>query len=185
MEPVWGQRVGKHEEVNVEGNSRRDFLKKAGVAAWTVPAVQVVNMTGALAGDVNTSVTTTSRPPTTPPPPPCEETGFRLKADLEGDGWVWTKGEGAQDCLTGGDWTDLVPTGLPVSIEGNAEYAVVKHDLPDCKIVMAYHKAGSANQGEQCFIGEIGGGGAYAEFTAQQHGISHVELIVECCVEAN
>lgn len=189
MEPVWGHQLGKHEEVNVEGNSRRDFLKKAGVAAWTVPAVQVVNMTGALAGDVNTSVTTSTRPPTTPPPPPCTEVYFRLKAEPKGSGWVWVKGEGRNDCLTGGDWDPLVPDGLPIYIEGDEEKVVVTHRIEGCYIYKAYHKAGSPNQGTACFAAEIDDDketlGGMATFTAQPKGISHVELIVCCCVADN
>lgn len=185
MKPVWGHRVGKHEEVNVEGNSRRDFLKKAGVAAWTVPAVQVVNMTGALAGEVNVSVVTTTTPPTTRPPD-CREVYFRLKAEPSGRGWVWTKGEGRNDCITGGDWEALVPDGLPISIEGDEEKVVVKHEIPDCYIVRAAHKAGSPRQGTACFAAEINDKkdepGGYAIFTAQDKGISHVELIVCCCI---
>lgn len=186
MEPVWGHRVGKHEEVNVEGNSRRDFLKKAGVAAWTVPAVQVVNMTGALAGEVNVSVVTTTTPPTTRPP--CEEVYFRLKAEPKGEGWVWVKGEGRNDCLKDGPWEALIPDGLPVRISGDEEQVVVEHRLPNCYIYKAYHKAGSPNQGEACFAAKIEDdkqGYGKAIFTAQPKGISHVELIVCCCIEDN
>ena len=128
----------KNEEVTVEGNSRRDFLKKAGVAAWTVPAVQVVNMTGALAGDVNTSVTTTTPPPTTRPPE-CKDVYYRLKAEPSGDGWVWKTGKGNQDCLTDPKWIDLDPSNLPVKIEGTVEKVTVSHKLEDCAIVKAYH----------------------------------------------
>lgn len=183
MEPVWGQRVGKHEEVNVEGNSRRDFLKKAGVAAWTVPAVQVVNMSGALAGVTNTSVTTTS-PPTTAPKPPCTEfVYYRLKADWNGGGYTWTKGEGNQDCLTGGDWEDLIPNGLPIFVDGDDEMVEVSHELPGCEIYMAMHKAGSARQGQHCFPATIAADGSSAVFMKGDKDISHIELIVKCCAD--
>ena len=164
---------------------RRDFLKKAGVVAWTIPAMQVVNMGGALAGvdGVNTSVTTTTVPPTTLPPR-CEDFYYRLKADLTDGGWVWIKGQGENDCIKG-DYLDLVPDGIPLGISGDAESATVKHELENCEIVKAYHKAGSPNQGEACFEGQIGDGGSYATFTAQQHGISHVELIIKCCVRSD
>lgn len=153
---------------------RREFLKQAGKVAWTVPAVQVVNMSGALAGVVNTSVTTTTAPPVTTPGG-CVDVLYRLKAEWEDDGWVWVKGEGANDCLTGGDWTDLIPTDLPVTITGDDESAVVRHDLQDCTITMAAHKAART-----CVAAETDG--ASATFTATDHGISHVELIVSCCV---
>ena len=165
----------------MEGTDRRDFLKKAGVVAWTVPAIQVVNMTGALAGDIATSVTTTTVPPITRPPE-CRDVYYRLKAEPGDGGWVWVKGEGAQDCLTGGDWEDLIPTGLDIGMSGSSESVTVKHGLDNCEIIKAYHKAGSANQGDSCFEGLIGDGGSYVTFTAEEHGISHVELIVKCCV---
>lgn len=168
----------------MEGNGRRDFLKKAGVAAWTIPAVQVVNMTGALAGDTNTSVTTTTVPPTTRPPRPCQEyVMYRLKAEPKGDGWTWVKGEGRNDCLTGGDWSDLVPDSIPVFIKGDIEQVTVSHELKDCKIKYAAHKAGSPNQGVACFEAKIAGDGSYAVFTKGDKDISHIELVVACCVD--
>jgi hypothetical protein len=161
----------EHDDTRDRG--RREFLKQAGKAAWTVPAIQVVNMTGALAGTTNTSVTTTTMPPTTRPPE-CVDVLYRLKAEWTGDGWAWVKGEGANDCLTGGTWTDLVPTDLPVMIEGDDELAVVTHDLPDCEITMAAHKAGTS-----CVPAQVDGTSAI--FTAGANAISHIELVVECC----
>ena len=35
----------------VSGESRREFLKKAGKVAWVVPTIQVVNMAAAAAGE--------------------------------------------------------------------------------------------------------------------------------------
>ncbi len=152
---------------------RRQFLTQTGKVAWMVPALQVVNMTGALAGEFNTSVTTTT-PPTTRPGD-CVDVLYRLKAEWTGDGWVWVKGEGSNDCLVGGDWTDLVPTDLPVTITGDSELVVVTHELPDCEITAASHKAGTA-----CVAADVDG--ASATFTAGARAISHVELVVTCCV---
>ena len=53
-----------------EGNSRREFLKKAGTVAWVVPTVQVINMAAASAG-VDGSVVTTTVPPSTTEAPRC------------------------------------------------------------------------------------------------------------------
>lgn len=153
---------------------RREFLRQTGKVVWTVPALQVVNMTGALAGEFNTSVTTTTMPPTTRPVD-CVDVLYRLKAEWTGAGWLWVKGEGANDCLVGGEWTDLIPTDLPVTITGDDESVVVTHQLPDCAITMASHKAGTA-----CVAAEVDG--VSATFTAGARAISHVELVVTCCV---
>ena len=155
---------------------RRDFIKRAGVVAWTVPAIQVANMTGALAGTTNTSVTTSTTPPVTRPGD-CVDVEYRLKADWQDGGWVWVEGEGANDCLVGGDWTDMIPTESAVTITGDPEMATVTHDLDHCEITQALHK-----EANDCVEGEIGEDGAYATFTAVNHGISHVELIITCCV---
>jgi hypothetical protein len=49
------------------GTSRRDLIKKGVVAGlWAAPAMQVINMSGSLAGQVTSSVVTTA--PTTRPP---------------------------------------------------------------------------------------------------------------------
>lgn len=162
---------------------RRGFIKKAGTVAWTVPAIQVINMTGALAGDVNTSVTTTTLPPTTVPGD-CVEVHYRLKAEWQGDGWVWVTGNGnGNDCLIG-DWQDILPP-QGVYITGDPEKATVTHELPDCEIVKAYHKAGSdksPNQDVECFMGDIADGGGSVTFTKDGPGISHIEFVVKCCV---
>ena len=58
--------ITMHEESQgTAGESRRDFLKKAGAAAWVVPTLQVVNMASAAAGDTGGSIVTTTRPPST------------------------------------------------------------------------------------------------------------------------
>lgn len=155
---------------------RREFLKRAGVVAWTVPAIHVANMTGALAGEVNSSVTTTL-PPSSTRPPECVDVFYRLKAEWKDGGWVWVTGEGANDCLTGGDWSGITPNGIQVEIEGDDESATVKIKTEDCVIVQASHK-----EALSCVAAEIGGEGSYADFTKDVHGISHVELIIKCCV---
>ena len=170
-----------------EGTDRRQFLRKAGVVAWTIPAMQVVNMTGALAGEVNTSVTTTSTPPTTRPPEPCEDTTtLRLKAKPTDGGWVWEDAgnPGKNDCIQDGFDSGINPTtaSLPVYVSGDLESVKVSHELDDCWIVKGYHKAGSPNQGQACWPAEVAADGSYAVFTAGDKEISHIELLVECCV---
>ena len=167
--------MGKDEEMNVEGNSRRDFLKKAGVAAWTVPAVQVVNMTGALAGSVNASVTTTTGPPTTPPPPPCrDEVCYRIKWEVDEQGW--DVGTGRNDCIENGD-CENADGGLFATASGDEEKVTVTiKDGVDCRIVEVGQKAG-----QNCEGGWIAADGKSAEFTQIDKGISHVELILVCC----
>jgi len=155
---------------------RRRFIKRAGTVAWTIPAMQVVNMTGALAGASNTSVTGAT---TVPPAPPggCEEVYYRLKAAWASDGWVWLKGSDEGDCFTEGEWADLIPNDLPVTISGDAERAVVEHELADCEIYAAAH-----SEGGKCVEAEIGDAGAYAKFESSEDGIAQIELLVKCCV---
>jgi len=169
------------------GESRRDFLKKAGAVAWVVPTIQIVNMAAAGA-QTNGSIVSTTPPPSTSKPPECTKyVQYRLKADWTGQGYSWTTGEGAQDCLVGGDWTGLDGDDLggAISLEGNDKEVVFKHSLDDCKVIKAAHKAGSAQQGEHCYPATVAGDGSYAKFAAADKDISHIELIVECCVEKN
>lgn len=159
----------------MEGNSRRDFLKKAGVAAWTVPAVQVVNMTGALAGTANTSVTTTTRPPTTLPP--CiEEVCYRIKWEVDEQGW--DVGTGRNDCLPNGE-CENADGGLFAHASGDEESVTITiKDGLDCKITAVGQKAG-----QNCEGGSIASDGKSATFTKLDKGISHVELLIECCAD--
>lgn len=157
---------------------RRGFIKRAGVVAWTVPAIQAANMTGALAGTTNTSVTTSTAPPTTRPGD-CVDVEYRIKAEWQGGTWVWVKGEGANDCLVAGDWSEMIPTEPAVWITGDPEKATVIHELEDCRITQAMHK-----EAKTCVAAEVAPDGSHATFTAVDNGISHVELIVTCCVTA-
>lgn len=169
----------------MEGTSRREFLRKAGMAAgaaaWTVPTMQVINMAAAGAQENGTSVVATTQAP------PCQTLVLvRLKAAWTVDGYMWTTGVRANDCLTEGfdEERDPVTANLPIFIEGDATQAKVTHDLfPACRIVMASHKAGEGDQSDGCVPATIGGEGLYAQFDAVDSEISHVELIVECCAD--
>ncbi len=163
------------------GESRREFLKKAGKVAWIVPTIQVVNMAGAAAGDLNGSaVTTTSTSSTTTEPPECREfVYYRLKADWNGQSYDWQSGIGANDCITEGSAIDGDDLGGSLSISGDERSATVRHTLENCEIVRAAHKAGQA-----CVEGHVAADGSYAMFEAGDgQDISHVELLVKCCAD--
>jgi hypothetical protein len=168
------------------GESRRDFLKKAGAVAWVVPTLQVVNMASAAAGDVGGSVVSTTRPPstttttTTTEPPECTEyVYYRLKADWDGSKYVWKDGIGANDCIKEGTSLDGDALGAAISVSGTDREATITHTLDDCEIMKAAHKAGQA-----CIAGTVAADGSYAMFSAGADGqaISHVEILVKCCV---
>ena len=172
-----------HEETQgASGESRREFLKKAGAVAWVVPTMQVVNMASAAAGEATGSMVTTTPPPststtTTTEAPECEEyVYYRLKANWTGNGWSWDKGIGANDCIKDGTPLDGDDLGANISITGDERKATVSHSLPDCEIVKAAHKAG-----QNCLSGMVAADGSYAMFTADPQDISHVELLVKCC----
>ena len=68
-------------------DTRRQFLKRAGVVAWTVPTLQVVNMAAAAAGQTagsvvvtapSTTATTTSTTTTTTTTPPCQPVTIKI-----------------------------------------------------------------------------------------------------------
>lgn len=174
-----------HEESQgTAGESRRDFLKKAGAVAWVVPTLQVVNMASAAAGDTAGSMVTTTPPPSTSKPPECVEyVYYRLKADWTGNSYQWEDGIGRNDCIKDGKPLDGDDLGAAISISGDEREAVVKHSLPDCEIKMAKYKAG-----QDCKDGMVAADGSYAKFSAGPEGrdnkdISHVELLVKCCVK--
>ena len=178
----------QEEHTGQAGQSRRDFLKKAGAAAWVVPTIQVVNMASAAAGTTGGSIVTTTPPPststttttTTTEPPDCQELVFyRFKADWNGQSYVWDGGVGANDCIKDGLARLGSDFGAGISLSGNAREATVTHSLPDCSIVMAQHKAGQA-----CVGGSIAVDGSGATFSAGDgQDISHIEFKVKCCVE--
>lgn len=154
------------------GESRRDFLKKAGAVAWVVPTMQIVNMAAASA-QTNGSVVDTTKPrgsTTTTTKPPCVDTLCRIKADLNGR-WTWDTGQGRNDCLTG-DWGGCDVNDIGASVSGDEKQATVTVSK-DCRIVSAKHKAG-----QTCVDAAINGN--TATFTAIGKDISHVELVVEC-----
>ena len=172
----------REEHVSGVDQSRRDFLKKAGAAAWVVPAIQVVNMASAAAGETAGSMVTTTPPPsTTTEPPDCQElVYYRFKANWNGQAYVWDGGVGANDCIKDGNARNGGDFGAGISLSGDARQAPVTHSLPDCSIVMAQHKAGSS-----CVGGSIAVDGSAATFSAGVDGqdISHIEFKVKCCVE--
>lgn len=155
------------------GESRRDFLKKAGAVAWVVPTMQVVNMASAGAsGHVNASPVTTT---TTRPPVCVEWKTCRIKADLDG-GWHWDSGVGRNDCITSGDWEKCDNSQVGAVVSGD-EYSATVTVPRGCEIVQAMWKAG-----QECHRAEITDGGTRATFGGGK-GISHVELVVRCCVK--
>lgn len=72
------------------GDTRRQFLKRAGAVAWTVPTLQVVNMAAAAAGQTAGSVvvtapsttatttTTSTTTTTTTTTPPCQPVTIKI-----------------------------------------------------------------------------------------------------------
>lgn len=177
-----------HEESQgTAGESRRDFLKKAGAVAWVVPTLQVVNMASAAAGTVEASMVTTTPPPststtttTTTKPPECTDyVYYRLKADWDGQSYVWKDGIGANDCIKDGTSLNGADLGAAISVSGTTREAMITHTLADCEIMKAAHKAGQA-----CVAGTVAADGSYAKFSAgaDGQGISHVEILVKCCV---
>jgi hypothetical protein len=166
------------------GESRREFLKKAGAVAWVVPTMQVVNMAAAGAQTSGSIVTTTPGPSTTTTTtteaPGC--TRFRvcrIKADWTGNGWKWDEGVGANDCIQDGDFEKCLGSEIGAEISGDERRAVVTVSK-DCEITRAAHKAGQA-----CIGASVTNGGRTATFTASPQDISHVELIVKCCIDEN
>ena len=181
----------ERDEARVVGTDRRDFIKKAGVAAWTIPAVQVVNMTGALAGGTNTSVTTTTTPTTKPP---CETVKLRLKAvlgDGDGDGFHWVTSYNEGDCVKD-DIKTIDPSNLPIKVGQREGYVVVTHEIRECRILYGAAKGHTLpddqevdiNGNSVCLKGEVGGGGAYVKWRGEagERGIYQVEVVVECCL---
>jgi hypothetical protein len=168
------------------GESRRDFLKKAGAVAWVVPTMQIVNMAGASA-QTNGSVVDTTRPPTTTTTtttttkPPCVPRVCTIKAEWTGAGWSWSDGSlGDKPCVSVSD-NNCHGGNMGAVISGDSESAKVT--VPDhCTILEAAHKAGSEQSGEQCYkASAISDSRHSAWFTAVDHGISNIQLLVECC----
>jgi len=158
------------------GESRREFLKKAGAVAWVVPTMQIVNMASASA-QTNGSVVTTTSPPSTTQPPRCVEyKTCRVKADWEG-GWHWDSGVGHNDCIQDGDWDRCDAKDMDITISGDDRGATVTVG-EGCTILRAAHKAG-----RDCHPAAISDDGTMARFTASPKDISHVELVVKCCVK--
>ena len=194
-------------ELDDEGQSRRQFIRKAGVVAgataWAVPTMQVLNMASAAAG-VEGSVV-----PTEPPHGGCTG-GFKyIKMEAiyvcndrpvanDGDDngcdegyWRWVILD-RRGCIT--EYDHLVNPAerqLPVYIsEGSDQYHVeIAHRLRHCKIVKA-----KAPVGDRCLQGHIGGQGQYAVFgEAQPDGdengngrpprLYRVEILLKCCVD--
>ena len=167
------------------GESRREFLKKAGAVAWVVPTMQIVNMASASAIQTDGSVVDTTRPhqstttttTTTTEPPPCEPRVCTIKAEWNGNGWSWSDGAlgNTFECVKPSDNTcDGGKMGAVIS--GDARNAKVT--VPDeCKILDAAHKA-STECHEASAISESR---HTAWFTAGDHAISNIQLLVECC----
>ena len=157
------------------GESRREFLKKAGAVAWVVPTMQIVNMASASA-QTNGSVVTTTSPPSTTRPPRCVEyKTCRVKADWDG-GWHWDSGVGRNDCIQDGDWEKCDAKDMDISISGDERGATVTVGK-GCVIMRAAHKAG-----QDCHPAAISNDGTMARFGSAKD-ISHVELVVKCCVK--
>ena len=112
-----------------QAQSRRQFLKRAGIAAvWTVPTVQVINMAGASAGGgpVGTSVS-----PPTQPAIPCDEIVLLKAVALyspvgdDAPAWHWLEELESLDtveCIEDGEFFN---PGDAIEIDGVARLIVV------------------------------------------------------------
>jgi len=168
------------------GESRREFLKKAGAVAWVVPTMQIVNMAAASA-QTNGSVVDTTRPPgsttttTTTKPPPCAPRVCTIKAEWKDGGWHWSDGSLGNKfvCVKPSDNT-CNGAKMGAVISGDARNAKVT--VPDeCKILEAAHKAAT-----ECHkASAISDSMHSAWFTAGKHDISNIQLLVECCHDVN
>ena len=84
-----------------QGESRREFLKKAGKVAWVVPTLQVVNMSAALAGGdgTNGSVVVTSPPTTGGPECDCDLRETDRRPGAPGTAVIYFKLYVSEDCV--------------------------------------------------------------------------------------
>lgn len=107
-----------------------------------------------------------------PPKDECIETLYRIKS-ASASSWESDPGVGAKDCIS----TDAEKAdgSLFATISGDKRQQVVTVD-PDCVILEAAFKAG-----QNCHSGTVSGN--TATFDAVDKDISHVELIISCCVE--
>lgn len=175
--------MSEHGPANV-GGSRREFLKKAGAVAWVVPTLQIVNVASAGAQTTGSMVSTTPPPSTTTtttttePPGECQRFRIcRIKANWTGDGWTWDTGVGTNDCIQDGDFELCRGPEIGATISGDNQQTTVSV-VAGCEIVRAAHKAGQA-----CLPGAVTNDLRAATFTANPQGISHVELVVKCCID--
>lgn len=169
------------------GESRREFLKKAGAVAWVVPTMQIVNMAAAGAQTNGSVVDPTPPPSSTKPPEECEDyTICTIKADWNGNSYIWSDGGlGAKACV---DTADVKCNGnsLGVIISGDERSATVT--VPeDCEILQAAHKSGSGDEDEYCTAGT--GSGRTRTFSSEydpsKKDISNIQLLVKCCHDNN
>jgi len=187
--------ITMHEESqgNV-GESRRDFLKKAGAVAWVVPTLQVVNMASAAAGVVEGSMVTTTPPPststtttTTTKPPECTEYIYcTVKADWNGNGFAWSDGSlGAKACVE--EQNNKCNGGAKGFEYSGDERSVTVYAPKGCYIMSAAHKAGSGDQDDYCTGAVIASDKMSATFSAERDDrmkdISNIQMVVKCCVD--
>jgi len=124
-----------------------------------------------------TSATSTTTTTTTTEPPECQEYRVcRIKANLDG-GWHWDSGVGNNDCIQQGDWERCLGSEIGATVAGDSSQATVT--VPShCEIIEAAHK-----EANTCVRASITNDGRTATFTKGDNGISHVELVVKCCVD--
>ena len=187
------------------GQSRREFLKKAGKVAWVVPTLSIVNMAAASAGDINGSVVTTSPPTSTRPPtttkPPCRKT-VRVKAkfiqepngvlrDGNGGMWEWCEQDDGRSCIDRqvDEFADGGDIGIMISPNSNAYeiYVGFRNGSP-CEFVAAagYVSGGDNGRDGACVPGGTNDSSAYVRIRRpaanadDNGGLRFAEFVLVC-----
>ncbi|NND03170.1 MAG: hypothetical protein HKN91_10320 [Acidimicrobiia bacterium] len=150
---------------------RREFLKKAGTAAWVVPAMQIVNMSAAAAG-TSGSVTV----PGTPEPPTCDLEGW-TKATWTGKEWVWSSAWNGSDCFDAGRLTKANGGALGAGIAGERDHLIVAVGDRANIVGAAYKWTGS----DSCGVATLSPGKKLAAFEPPHGELTQVELLLELC----
>jgi len=169
------------------GQSRRDFLKKAGAVAWVVPTLQVVNMAVAGAGDVGGSIVTSTSTSTTTEAPGCQQYVYcTIKAEWTGNGYSWSDGAlGTKACVT--EQSAQCNGGAEGFQVSGDERSVTVTAPAGCYIVEAAHKSGSGDADDYCTPASISADQQSATFSAvsddRMKDISNIQMVIKCCVE--
>lgn len=182
--------MGEEPRDEGRGTDRREFLKKAGKVAFVVPAIQVLSMVPAGAQSNGSVVVTTMPSATTAPPTtteaPCEEfIRYRVKGDWNGSSVSWDDGGvGANDCLKDSSQWDSLGNGgaLGVTMVTVDTDRVQISVSGDCTIEWVGVKAGNT----VCDTFDLTGQQltSYVIGPYDAPSISHIEVIIKCCVDS-